>query len=115
MIVATIQIIAITSAITALIFAFSAALSARSAAVAARSAADAATQAAFLADRAISICPGETEITPEMVEAGESVLWQELGGFPTLAADFSAPEMAEKVFLAMESHRPKERGEALHP
>lgn len=53
----------------------------------------------------------EIEITAEMVEAGESVLWRELGGFPTLAADFSAPEMAKKVFLAMASHRPKERGD----
>ena len=46
----------------------------------------------------------EIEITPEMIEAGEDVILCEVGG-ANLGGLFSAPELAARVFRAMDSVR----------
>jgi hypothetical protein len=42
----------------------------------------------------------EIEVTPEMVEAGVTVIWEELGG-ADLGGLFSASDLAKSVYLAM--------------
>ena len=43
----------------------------------------------------------EVKITPEMIEAGENVILCEVGGSYDLGPNFSAPELAERVYRAM--------------
>jgi hypothetical protein len=50
----------------------------------------------------------EIEITPEMIEAGEEAIWEELQ-VPDLGPDFSARDLAIAVWRAMDQRR-KSRG-----
>ena len=43
---------------------------------------------------------GDTEVTPEMLDAGEQAIWEEVGG-AELGGAFSARDLAAKVFSAM--------------
>jgi len=48
----------------------------------------------------------ETEITPEMIDDGEDVILCEVGG-ADLGGYFSARDLAERVYRAMDSARQK--------
>jgi hypothetical protein len=52
----------------------------------------------------------EIELTPEMIDAGESEILGEVGGAEGLGGFFSARELAARVYRAMETaHRPAKR------
>ncbi|PNE12347.1 MAG: hypothetical protein CR217_03760 [Beijerinckiaceae bacterium] len=59
-------------------------------------------------DQAAGAPDAEIEITPEMIEAGEEAIWEELR-VPDLGPDFSARDLAIAVWRAMDQHR-KSRG-----
>jgi len=52
----------------------------------------------------------EIVVTPEMIEAGEDTILGVVGG-ADLGGFFSAPDLAKKVYEAMEHLRRSERGE----
>ena len=47
----------------------------------------------------------EIEATPEMLEVGEVVIMEEVGGADDLGPLFLAADLARKVYLAMEKER----------
>ena len=50
----------------------------------------------------------EPYITPQMIEAGEQAILEQVGG-AELGASFSAPGLAVEVYLAMDGLRPSGR------
>jgi hypothetical protein len=47
------------------------------------------------------------EVTDEMIEAGATAIWEEVGGAEDLGTLFSASDLARKVYLAMSARRRK--------